>query len=323
MGVSSMDVLPVKFCCGDMVVVAHEGDFIIINERYAVVTGANKGIGLEVSRQLASQGVVVILTARNESRGRKALVNLRKLGIPSDNLEFHQLDVTDPSSIASLADFINAKFGKLDILVSNAGILGATADFDAVKAAGFDTPEACEMITLSYELAEECIKTNYYGAKATSETLLPLLQLSDSPRIVIVSSSVGQLKNIPSERVRGILGNAESLTEEKIDEVLKEFLKDFKEGSHKTKGWPTFLPPYFMSKAALNAYTRILAKKHPSIIINCLCPGYVRTDLNNNSGVLPVEDGGASCVRLALLPHGSPSGLFYLRNDVSSYESCF
>ena len=81
------------------------------------MTGANKGIGLEICRQLASQGVVVVLTARNEFRGKEALENLKKSGIPSDNLEFHQLDVTDPSSVASLADFISAKFGKLDILV--------------------------------------------------------------------------------------------------------------------------------------------------------------------------------------------------------------
>ena len=83
------------------------------------MTGANKGIGLETCRQLASQGVVVVLTARNENRGREAFENLKKSGIPSHNLEFHQLDVTNPSSIASLADFVNAKFGKLDILVTH------------------------------------------------------------------------------------------------------------------------------------------------------------------------------------------------------------
>lgn len=290
--------------------------------RYAVVTGANKGIGLEICRQLASKGLVVVLTARNESRGREALENLNKSGIPSQNLEFHQLDVTDPSSIASLADFINAKFGKLDILVNNAGILGAVADFDALKAAGFGTPwsqiKLSEMTKLTYDLAEECIKTNYHGVKSTTEALLPLLQLSDSPRILNVSSSAGLLKNIPSERVTGILGDVESLTEERIDEILNEFLRDLKEGSIEKNGWPSFIPPYVMSKVALNAYTRIMAKKYPSIMINCLCPGYVKTDINGNLGFLPVEEGGASCVRLALLPHGSPSGLFF-RTEVSSF----
>jgi len=119
--------------------------------------------------------------------------------------------------------------------------------------------------------------------------------------------------------VRGILGNVDSLTEERIDEVLNEFLRDFKEGSLEMKGWRSFLPPYSVSKTALNAYTRILAKKYPSIIINCLCPGYVKTDIIGNCGTFTVEEGGASCARLALLPHGSPSGLFYRRNEVSSF----
>ena len=101
--------------------------------------------------------------------------------------------------------------------------------------------------------------------------------------------------------------------------MLNQFLRDFKEGSQEIKGWPSFIPPYSVSKAALNAYTRILAKEYPSIITNCICPGYVKTDINGNTGYVPVQDGGANCLRLALLPHGSPSGLFYFRNAVSSF----
>ena len=83
--------------------------------RYAVVTGANKGIGLEVVKELASNGVKVVLTARDERRGLEALAKLKECGI--SDLVFHQLDVTDPSSIASLVDFVKSQFGKLDILV--------------------------------------------------------------------------------------------------------------------------------------------------------------------------------------------------------------
>ncbi|GFP82707.1 (+)-neomenthol dehydrogenase, partial [Phtheirospermum japonicum] len=91
--------------------------------RYAVVTGANKGIGLEICRQLASQGVSVVLTARNEKRGLEAIEKLKKSGL-SDYVMFHQLDVTDFSSVDSLAGFIKSKIGKLDILVNNAGVNG-------------------------------------------------------------------------------------------------------------------------------------------------------------------------------------------------------
>lgn len=80
-----------------------------------MVTGGNRGIGLEICRQLASNGVTVILTARDEKRGAEAVSILGTLGL--SNVLFHQLDVSDPSSAVRLADFIKEKFGKLDILV--------------------------------------------------------------------------------------------------------------------------------------------------------------------------------------------------------------
>ena len=84
--------------------------------RYAVVTGANKGIGFEICRKLASNEIVVVLTARDEKKGLEAVEKLREFGL-SDHVLFHQLDVADPASIASFADFIKTKYGKLDILV--------------------------------------------------------------------------------------------------------------------------------------------------------------------------------------------------------------
>ncbi|KAH0981273.1 hypothetical protein GBA52_008450, partial [Prunus armeniaca] len=83
--------------------------------RYAVVTGANKGIGLETVRQLASNGFIVVLTARDGKRGLEAVEKLKESGL-SGQVVFHQLDVANPAIVASLADFIKTKFGKLDIL---------------------------------------------------------------------------------------------------------------------------------------------------------------------------------------------------------------
>ncbi len=80
-----------------------------------MVTGANKGIGLETVRQLASQGVTVVLTARDEKKGMEAMLKLHESGL--SNVVFHQLDVLDPVSIKSLANFIRDQFGRLDILV--------------------------------------------------------------------------------------------------------------------------------------------------------------------------------------------------------------
>ncbi|KAK2971838.1 hypothetical protein RJ640_001002 [Escallonia rubra] len=234
-------------------------------QRYAVVTGANKGIGFEICKQLASHGITVVLTARDEKRGTEALEKLKGSGV-SDHVVFHQLDVVDPASVASLAEFVKNQFGRLDILVNNAGIGGAVVDADAFKALGI-------------------------GAG-----------------------------NIPNEWAKGVLSDAESLTEERVDEVLNEFLKDFQEGALQAKCWPAFLAAYTLSKASMNAYTRILARKYPSFCINCVCPGYVKTDINHNTGILTVEEGAACPVKLALLPDGGPSGLFFVRDEASSFE---
>ncbi|XVF33375.1 hypothetical protein REPUB_Repub17cG0163200 [Reevesia pubescens] len=293
-------------------------------QRYAVVTGANKGIGLAICKQLASNGVMVVLTARDEKRGLEALEKLKDYGL-SDHLVFHQLDVAEPASIISLADFVKTRFGKLDILVNNAGIMGESkVNYDALNAATVTGSEAdlrnvwSKVLTETYEVGEECLKTNYYGAKRTAEALVPLLQLSDSPRIVNISSGMGRLKNIPSEQLKGAFRDAD--TEEKIDELLTEFLEDFKEGSLESKGWPSLLAAYIVSKVAMNAYTRILAKKYPNFCINCVCPGYVKTDINFNTGKLTVEEGATTPVKLALWPNGGPSGLFFSQGEPASVE---
>ncbi|EOX96036.1 hypothetical protein SCA6_015195 [Theobroma cacao] len=289
--------------------------------RYAVVTGANKGIGLEICKQLACKGITVVLTARDEKRGLEALENLKHSGL-SDHLVFHQLDVADPASIASLADFVKKQFGKLDILVNNAGIVGV--NIDALNASDISGAQEgwntiWSKLSATYEAAEECLKTNYYGAIRTAEALIPLLQLSDLPRIVNVSSSVVMLKHTTGERLKGILTGF--TTEEKLNDFLTEYLKDFKEGLLESKGWPTAFSAYTVSKVAMNAHTRILAKKYPNFCINCVCPGFVKTDINFNTGKLTVEEGAASPVKIALLPNGGPSGLFFNRNEPASFDS--
>ena len=127
------------------------------------------------------------------------------------------------------------------------------------------------------------------------------------------------MQNVSNEWARDVLGDAENLTEERIDKVLDEYLKDFKEGSLASKGWPTYLSAYILSKASMNAYTRILAKKYPDFRINCVCPGFIRTDINYNTGYLTVDDGADNAVRLALLPNGGPTGLFFDQKEESPF----
>lgn len=86
-----------------------------------------------------------------------------------------------------------------------------------------------------------------------------------------------------------VLSDAENLTEERVDGVLNEFLKDIKEGVLETKDWDSYLSAYTLSKAALNAYTRIPTKKYPRFMINSVHPGYVMTDINYFTGILTTQ----------------------------------
>lgn len=293
-------------------------------KRIAVVTGANKGIGFEISKQLASNGVWVILTARDVRRGNEAVEKLKAAGF--SDVIFHQLDVTDPSSSSSLADFIRTQFGMLDILVNNAGVSGSIINPDDWKnlnpneIVGGNAGSEKEVVKQTYETATNCIGTNYYGIKLVTKELMTLLQLSNSPRIVNVSSGYGQLKFISNEKARKELEDVDGLTEDRVDKVVEGFLEDVKENLREVKGWPTNFSAYIVSKAALNAYTRILAKNYPNIAINSVSPGYVKTDMNHHTGVLTVEQGAKGPVMLAMMPEGGPSGLYFDKNmEVSSF----
>nr|CAD1844431.1 unnamed protein product [Ananas comosus var. bracteatus] len=141
----------------------------------AVVTGGNKGIGLEICRQLASTGVRVILTARDEKRGLEAAEKLKQSRL--SDVIFHRLDVTDSSGIASFAEFVKISFGKLDILKTRSIMMDFLSN-----------------LKQNYEMAEECLKINFYGTRDVTQALIPLLLSSNSGRIVNVSAKIAQFK---------------------------------------------------------------------------------------------------------------------------------
>nr|XP_034916218.1 (+)-neomenthol dehydrogenase-like [Populus alba] len=300
---------------------------VLPTERIAVVTGANKGIGLEICRQLASKGVLVVLTARDEGRGLEAVKSLRVSGF--SDVVFHQLDVMDELSIASLANFIRNQFGRLDILGNNAGITGTEIKEDDWKKLRFGVEDIIgvnaasqrKLLKQTYEMSDSCLRTNYYGIKHLTEALIPILEQSNSARIVNVSSSFGKLKFFPNEKTKKMLGDVDGLTEEKVEELVEEFLEDFKNDLLETKRWPTLFSAYTVSKAAQNAYTRILAKKYPKIAINAVCPGFTCSDFNNNTGSVTTEEAARGPVMLALMPdHQRPSGCFFYQTEMSTFE---
>jgi len=224
--------------------------------RVALVTGANRGIGREVARQLAERGYEVLLSARD---GEKAGAAAEEVAAGTDGaVRPLTLDVSDPQSISEAAERVRADPGRLDVLVNNAGI---GSDFGV---AGVDP---------DFAAIQRALDTNFYGAYRLTVELLGLLRASRHPRIVNVSSGMG--------------------------------------GVAEMGGWS---PGYRVSKAALNAMTRILATelKDAGFLVNSACPGFVNTDMGGPMGATkPVEDGAGGIVWLATLPDDGPTGGFF------------
>ena len=216
----------------------------------AVVTGGNRGIGLEVCRQLAQRGFTAVLGSRDLARGEQAASRLAGLDVRTC-----QLDVADEASVTAAAGWVAETLGRADVLVNNAAIL-------------YDTWARA----VSADLAEvqEAMETNLYGAWRTAQAFLPLLRRSAHPRIVNVSSESGSLASMSGGT-----------------------------------------PAYSVSKASLNALTRLLAGelRRDRVLVNAVCPGWTDTDMGQ--GGRPVADGAASVVWAAVLPDDGPTGGFF------------
>ncbi|MGD1893604.1 MAG: SDR family oxidoreductase [Cyclobacteriaceae bacterium] len=218
----------------------------------ALVTGGNRGIGLEVCRQLAKAGHQVILTSRDEEKGQQAVDEL-----DNERIISHPLDVTNDDSIEKVRRFVEEKFGRLDILVNNAGI-------------NYDTWQNAEQADL--ETVEETFNTNVLGPWRLSQAFIPLMRKNGYGRIVNVSSGAGALN--------GMGGGT---------------------------------PAYSVSKAALNVLSIKLAAdlKGTDILINSVCPGWVRTDMGGKEAPRSVAEGANGIVWAATLLQGGPTGGFF------------
>jgi (+)-neomenthol dehydrogenase len=137
---------------------------------------------------------------------------------------------------------------------------------------------------------------------------------------IVVNEDLNIVQNFNSEELRKEFSDVDNLTEKRLDELLDLFLEDFKANLVEAHGWPTGgSSAYKVAKAALNAYTRILAKKYPALRINCLTPGYVKTDISMHMGVLTPEEGASNSVKVALLPDDGPTGAYFDRDGEASF----
>ncbi len=150
-------------------------------KKIALVTGANRGIGLETCRQLSRKGLHVILTCRKAEAGKKVADELKSEGI---DVEFCQLDVTDPESIDACAESVDRDLGRLDVLVNNAGIM-----LDSSKT-------GASIFQADPKLIRDTFETNALGPLMVAKALVPLMRKNDYGRIVNVSSGMGQLSEM-------------------------------------------------------------------------------------------------------------------------------
>ncbi|WP_205326183.1 SDR family oxidoreductase [Glycomyces sp. YM15] len=144
--------------------------------RVALITGANKGIGFHIARALGSEGHTVLIGARSPERGEQAAASLREEGLDA---RFLHLDVTDEALVAAAATRVGDEFGKLDVLVNNAGIALADGDWNTSE--------------LTVATARKVFETNVIGVVSVTNAFLPLIRKADAGRIVNVSSEVGSL----------------------------------------------------------------------------------------------------------------------------------
>ncbi len=151
--------------------------------KLAVVTGANRGLGLETCRQLAAMGWSVILTSRDRSKGQAATDALRAQNL---DVTFHPLDVTDAAGIRQLAEFVAAEYDRLDALVNNAGVF-----LDPI---GDSDPSASSVFRADLDTLRATMETNLYGPLQLCQALIPLMQ--GEGRVVNVSSGMGQLSDM-------------------------------------------------------------------------------------------------------------------------------
>lgn len=259
--------------------------------RVAVVTGANKGIGYFVALQLGLSGLFehVLLACRDTTRANAAVTAIQAQLPSSVTVSSLPLALGDRASHCQFAQKMEENFGKVDCLVNNAAMAYKNAD---------PTP-----------FQQQCKPTldiNFRGTMDFTEKMLPLLKKGSDPRLVNVASMSGHLSQLSPQLQEQF--SSSTLTMCALNSLVDKFEKDVQDGTHKANGWSN--SNYGLSKLAVIAATKVLAREHADIKINCCCPGYCKTDMTSQKGLRDPNDGARNVVIPATMPN-PPTGSFF------------
>jgi NAD(P)-dependent dehydrogenase (short-subunit alcohol dehydrogenase family) len=239
--------------------------------KVAFITGGNRGLGLETARILGKQGITVILGSRDLKKGQEAAEKLRGEGAKS--VEAVRFDVTKTADHKEIYDYIAKKYGKLDILINNAGVLdeGGARPGNMI----FNTTTSVGQKNL-----RNTFETNFFQPIDLTVTLLPLIRKAPAGRIVNLSSVLGSLT----------------------------LHSDPKSPIYDKKAFA-----YDASKTALNAFTVHLAQelRDTPIKVNSAHPGWVKTEMGGEAAPMELSEGGKTSAQLATLGADGPSGGFF------------
>jgi len=236
-----------------------------------LVTGANKGIGFEISRILSELGVFVWMAGRDSARIQEAAASLKKAGLPVDSVT---LDVTDPKSAEAAAQHVQKVSGAIDILVNNAGIVNEQRLNEAGK------PELLPPSRIELAMLRQTYETNVFGVFTVTKAFLPLLRKSPAGRIVNMSSGLGSLtlRSDPNGPYAVYNALAYCSSKSAVNGVTVAFATELRD---------------------------------TPIKVNAADPGHCATDLNAHTGPRTATQGAEIAVRLATLPFdGATCGYF-------------
>ena len=271
-----------------------------------IVTGANRGIGRALVDRLANNPPIIPLTIIACARQPPGGIQLSS--VPNVKIEWYPLDISSTSSIQHFIWELNRRLSNtVDVLINNAGV-----NYDSQAPFAFST-------------CADTLRTNLDGTYALTRALLPLLRRPGHPalcsrsRILNISSTGGKvnLQAGYSPSVRMAIASVESMPQ--LHYLVEGYKDAFRTNSLRAHGWPVG-KSYSVSKAFMNAMTRILASENSDILINSCCPGWVRTDMGGRMAFKDAADGARIPATLAFDPTMKASGFFWETQSLDDSE---